>query len=278
MAGDLEHPRRESIEDYSTTWSRPSVFYNRTTKWVVYTLIVLFVLWSFQGVNFDLARFIKGIGPFVEVLSQAWPPDFGPRQRDLIIEGLYESVGIAFLASTLGVLVSIPFSLLAAENIAPKPIYYPARLIVVLSRTFHPLILGILFVKAVGVGAFAGILTFVTGTVGYWAKLMAEDIEDMDEGQVNAVRAVGANRIQTVIYGIVPQVVPRAVGITIYRWDSNLRGSVIIGLVGAGGIGLTLVNSYDRYDYDFTLAILIAIVVLVLAGEAVSALIRRRVY
>lgn len=262
---------------YPSTWRRPTAFYNHKIKWLVLAGIGAFVLWSFAGIEFDIERFLRGIDPFLTVINRAWPPDFGPRQRKLILNGLTESVGIAFLATAIGIVLSIPFSLMAASNFAPPWIYYPSRLVVILSRTFHPLILGILFVKAVGVGAFAGILTFVTGTIGYWAKLMAEDIEDIDSSQVDAIRATGAGRLQAIIYGVVPQIVPRAVGITIYRWDSNIRASTVIGIVGAGGIGLTLINSYGRYDYDFTLAILISIIGLVLIGEGVSAVIRRRV-
>lgn len=268
MAGESKHP---------TTWTRPTAFYNHKIKWLVYALVGVFILWSFTGIEFDLDRFIQGIGPFMDVIDRAWPPDFGARQLKLIWNGMVESVGIAFLATAIGIVISIPFSLLAAENLAPKPIYYPSRMLIILSRSFHPLILGIIFVKAVGVGPFAGILTFVTGTIGYWAKLMAEDIEDMDEGPVDATRAVGANRLQTVIYSIVPQVTPRAVAISIYRWDSNIRASTVIGIVGAGGIGLTLINSYGSYDYDFTLAILITIVVIVLIGEVASAYLRKRI-
>lgn len=263
--------------NYPSEWKRPTVFHNHRIKWLILTIVTAFVVWSFLGIDFDVERFIKGIDPFLTVLDRAWPPDFGPRQRKLIVNGLTESVGIAFLATAIGVVLSIPFSLMAASNFAPPWVYYPSRLIVVLSRTFHPLILGILFVKAVGVGAFAGILTFVTGTVGYWAKLMAEDIEDIDSNQVDAIRATGASRLQSIMYGVIPQIIPRAVGITIYRWDSNIRASTVIGIVGAGGIGLTLINSYGRYDYDFTLAILISIIALVLMGEGVSAILRRRV-
>jgi phosphonate transport system permease protein len=257
-----------------TTWERPSAFYNKLTKYAVYTLIAVFFLWSFTGIEITIDRVLFGLLETGSLLERAWPPAWSQRYAELIWRGMYDSVGMAFWATTIGVVVSIPFAILGAENFAPKPVYYVSRGIMILSRTFHPLILGIIFVKAVGIGPFAGILTFVVGTVGYWSKLMAEDIENIDMGPMNAVRATGAGQFTSLIYGVVPQVLPRAVGLTIYRWDSNIRGSLIIGIVGAGGIGSTLLNSYQRYEYDLTLTILLVIAALVLLGEGVSARLR----
>lgn len=266
----------DPIED-KQRWERPTVFYNVYTKYVVYVAIAAFVIWSLTAVDVTLARFLKGLDEAARVGNMAWPPNYSPRFRQLIYQGTFDSIGIAVLATIGGVLISIPFAFMGAKNIAPKPMYYFARGSFVFTRAFHPLIVGIIFVKAVGTGVFAGILTFAFGTIGYWAKLLAEDIEDIQARNLDAIRAVGGSRFQMITFGVVPQIMPRAVGLTIYRWDSNIRGSVVIGIVGAGGIGLTLLSSYQRYEYDFTLAILIVIVVLVLIGEVVSAYIRGRV-
>jgi len=259
------------------TWERPSAFYNKYTKYVVYAVLLAFVGWSFYGIGWNLTRILAGWNELLAVLDIAWPPNFGDRFLPLYFQGVYESIGMAVLATIGGVIISIPFAFMGAGNIAPRPVYYFARGMFVSTRAFHSLIVGIVFVTAVGTGVFAGVLTFMFSTIGYWSKLMAEDIEDISERRLNAIRAVGASPLQILIYAVVPQVKPRAVGLTIYRWDSNIRGSVIIGIVGAGGIGLTLLNSYRRYEYDVTLAILLIIIAIVLVGEVASAYIRRRV-
>ncbi len=260
-----------------TDWERPTIFYNRYVKFAVYAAILAAFLWSILGMQLSLSRFLAGLVEISRLIEIAIPPNFEPRFLSLYALGIYESFGIAVLATIGGVLVSIPFAFMGAKNIAPLPLYYVARGVFVFTRAFHSLIVAIVFVIAFGTGALAGIFTFIFGTAGYWAKLLAEDIEDIADNTINSIRAVGASPLQVIVYGVVPQVMPRAVGLTIYRWDQNLRGSVIVGIVGAGGIGLTLINSYRRFEYDVTFAIIIIIVTIVMIGEVASAYIRRRV-
>ena len=138
----------------------------------------------------------------------------------------------------------------------PLPVYAVRPGVITLGRTFHELIVAILFVKAVGFGPLAGMLTLTMNSVGFFGKLLAEQIETIDRGQIEAVRATGAGA-PVLIYAVLPQVLPRVIGLTIYQWDIHLRQSTIIGIVGAGGIGATLYNAFSRYDYDFALAILL---------------------
>jgi phosphonate transport system permease protein len=184
---------------------------------------------------------------------------------------------MATLSTALGVLIGIPVAVMAARNFAPLPAYATGRGIISLGRTFHEIIVAILFVKAVGFGPFAGMLTLTWGSIGFFGKLLAEQIENIDRGQVEAIRATGAGRGAVLLFGVLPQVLPRIIGLTIYQWDVHLRQSTIIGIVGAGGVGTTLYNSFARYDYDFSLAILLVIVAIVVLGEAVSAVARRRI-
>ena len=146
-----------------------------------------------------------------------------------------------------------------------------------MARSFHPVIVAILFVKAVGFGPFAGVLTLIVYSIGFVAKMLAERIEEIDFGQVEAMRAAGAPYFSTLIYAIFPQIMPRQIGLTIYQLDSNLRASAVVGIVGAGGIGATLANAFGRYDYDFALAITMVIVGVILVSEAVSGVIRKRI-
>lgn len=246
-------------------------------KFVTYALLVLFVLWSAWEIRISPERFIQGIGATVGFLESMWPPDFGTRERELIREGVGETLAMAVIATIVGVAASLPVAFMAANNLAPRPIYYLARGLIMISRSFHSLIIGIIFVVAVGFGPFAGALTLSFATIGFYGKILAEDLENIDMSQARAIEAAGGNRLQVILYGIVPQALPRMIGLAIYRWDINVRSSTIIGIVGAGGIGFTLLNAFDRYQYDFALAILLVIIAIVLAGEVVSAAIRRRI-
>lgn len=260
-----------------THWERPSAFRNRYVKWLVYGAIALFLLWSLYDMRISLERFMQGGDSALGLLTSMYPPEMTPRKTDLLVEGMIESLAMAVVATVIGVVISLPVAFMAAENIAPKPVYAVGRGLITVSRAFHELIIAIIAVKAVGFGALAGVLALSYKTVGFFSKLLAEEIEDIDAGQLDAVRATGASRNQTLLFGVVPQVLPRIVGLSIYRWDINIRHSTVVGIVGAGGIGATLINSFDKYDYDFSLTIILTIVAVVLIGEYVSAVIRRRV-
>ncbi|MEE8293847.1 MAG: ABC transporter permease subunit, partial [Kiloniellales bacterium] len=143
-------------------------------------------------------------------------------------------------------------------------------------RTFHEIIWAIFFVKIVGFGALAGVLTLIVASASFISKMLAEDIENMNPGPVEAVRATGASFAKVLVYAVSPQILPRYLGVSIYRVDANLRHSTVVGIVGAGGIGQVLAASFSRYDYDFSLAILLVIISLVFLGEIFSNWIRKR--
>ncbi len=142
-------------------------------------------------------------------------------------------------------------------------------------RSFHPVIVAILFVKAVGFGALAGILALIVSTMGFVAKLFAEVVEELNPKPVEAVRATGASFLNVLVMAVMPQVMARFVGLTVYQFDSNLRNSTMVGIVGGGGIGAPLFTAYQRFDYDVVLTILLIIIALIMLCEFVSARIRR---
>lgn len=273
MAGATE----EAVTDSRQTWERPSAFYRREFKWLFYILVLGFFLWSGWGLRVPAERVIAGFGGMFGVLSEMVPPNTSPRRLNLLYNGILESIAMSVVATVIGVLLSIPIAFMAADNIVPKPIYFVGRGFIIASRSLHELIVAIIAVKAFGIGAFAGVFTLVFGTVGFYSKLLAEDIEDIDSTQVDAVQATGAGSIQTMVFAVLPQVLPRIIGLTVYRWDINIRHSTVVGIVGAGGIGATLMNSFNTYELDFSLTIVIAIVTIVLLGEATSAAIRGRI-
>lgn len=256
-------------------WHRPPLIANRPARWALRIGIALYLLWAFWTMPFDWARAAEGIERAARIFGGAFPPSF--ERSGLLIDGFLESLRIALLATVGGVALSIPIAFMAARNVAPTPVYWFGRGIVILARSFHPVIVAIVFVKAVGFGPFAGVLTLVVYSVGFVAKMLAERIEEIDFGQVEAMRAAGAPMLSTLFYAIFPQIMPRQIGLTIYQLDSNLRASAIIGIVGAGGIGSTLANAFGRYDYDFALAITIVIVGAILVTEALSGWIRTRI-
>jgi phosphonate transport system permease protein len=256
-------------------WRPPSIWPRPWLGPLAWTLLAAFLAWNALSLDVNPERIARGLGRLGAVLASAVPPDFG--RLGLLASGVLESVEIATLATLLGVLVGVPVAVLAARNVVPLPVYGAGRSTITLARTFHELIIAILFVKAVGFGPLAGVLTLIVNGLGSFSKLLAEEIERIDRGPIEALRATGASRGQILIFGVLPQVLPRVIGLTIYKWDINLRQSTIIGIVGAGGIGATLYNAFSRYDYDFALAILLVIVAIVLAGEAVSAVARRHV-
>jgi phosphonate transport system permease protein len=167
-------------------------------------------------------------------------------------------------------LLAVPLGICGAGNLVPKPVYLVARTLIILSRTFHEIIIAIFFVKIFGFGPLAGVLTLVVASTSFISKMLAEDIENMPPGQLEAIRATGSGFLKMLVYCVSPQVLPRYLGVSIYRLDANIRHSTVVGIVGAGGIGQVLAATFSRYDYDFSLAILITIVSLVFAGEFFS--------
>jgi len=241
----------------------------------IWVAAVAFLAWNAVSLEVNPERIARGLARLGTVAAKAVPPDFS--RGGLLLSGILESVEMATLSTLFGVLLGIPVAVLAARNVVPLPVYASGRSAITLGRTFHELIVAILFVKAVGFGPLAGVLTLTVNSVGFFSKLLAEQIETIDRGQIEAIRATGASRVQVLIYGVLPQVLPRIIGLTVYQWDIHLRQSTIIGIVGAGGVGATLYNAFARYDFDFALAIILVIVAIVIVGEAASAAARARV-
>lgn len=259
---------------YPTTWSPPALFGSRSRQRLALFGLAAYLVWSVSDLNIDVARMLAGFPRALDMLARMIPPDF--TRWELLTTGMIESVQMALAATLAGLVLCIPLGIAAARNLAPRPVYLAARGFIVLGRTLHEVIIAIFFVKLFGFGPVAGLLTLAFASAIFLGKMLAEDIENVRIGPVEAVRATGAGFGQTVVYSIVPQVLARAVGVVIYRLDANLRHSTVIGIVGAGGIGQTLSASFSRYDYDFALAILLSIIALVALGEWFSDWVRRK--
>ncbi|WP_311065815.1 phosphonate ABC transporter, permease protein PhnE [Halomonas sp. DWK9] len=255
-------------------WQRLPLIESPRLRWALVLGGVVYLLLALASVEVNWARVAEGSGRALNFLGAFLQPDFMSRQND-IMAGLMESLTMTLTSTVIGVLLAIPVGLGAAKNIAPLPVYAVCRAIIAVSRTFQEIIIAILFVVMFGFGPFAGMLTLAFATIGFMAKLLAEDIEDLDWKQVEAVRATGASWWQTMNHAVQPQVMPRLIGLSMYRLDINFRESSVIGIVGAGGIGATLNTSLSRYEYGTSAAILLIIIAIVLMSEYASSHVRR---
>jgi phosphonate transport system permease protein len=235
---------------------------------VLALLIVAYAFYALGQLDFSWLRFVRGLDNGARFLDRMFPPNF--RNWDQLTTGFIESMQIAVLATFFGVLVSLPIAILGARNLMPSWATWPARFIVTLCRAFNPVIVAIVFIKAVGFGALAGVLALILASIGFVGKLFMEAIEEISMKQIEAVRATGAPFASVVAFGVLPQVMGRLVGFCTYQLDANLRNSTMVGIVGAGGIGGTLFAAFQRFEYDFVLAILITIIAVVLLGELMA--------
>ena len=255
-------------------WRRLPLIESRRLRWALVLGGVVYLVLALASVEVNWARVAEGAGRALNFLGAFLQPDFVSRQSD-ILAGLLECLTMTLTSTVIGVLLAIPVGLGAAKNIAPLPVYAVCRAIIAISRTFQEVIIAILFVVMFGFGPFAGMLTLAFATIGFMAKLLAEDIEDLDWKQVEAVRATGASWWQTMNHAVQPQVMPRLIGLSMYRLDINFRESSVIGIVGAGGIGATLNTSLSRYEYGTSASILLIIIAIVLMSEYASSHVRR---
>ncbi|PPG04445.1 phosphonate ABC transporter, permease protein PhnE [Pseudoclavibacter sp. RFBI5] len=232
------------------------------------------LLWSFAGAEFNFSKLGDGAINMGEFLSRLFPPDFS--KFGSIFSLLIETLQMAIVGTVLGAVLSLFMAFAASSNIAPKWMYYPARWVMNIIRSVPDLVFALMFVSAVGLGPFAGILAMTLGSIGSIGKVYAEAMESVDRGPMSAMQAVGASRRQLIQYGVLPQAAPLLVSYTLLLFEGNVRGATILGLVGAGGIGLELTTAMKMYDYGHLSAIIICIIVLVTLIDQGSALIRKR--
>ena len=235
--------------------------------WCIKTTIVDDTDWARLG---SVANVLESVGEFVGI---DW--DLVPN----LLEPAIETIMVATLGTLLGVVVCVPAIWFGALNITPyTPVTYPlARLMMTLSRSIHEIVWGLFFVAAVGLGALAGVLAIAVRSVGFIAKMTAEAIEDLDPKPVEAIRAVGGSEFQVFIYAILPQVLPVMIGVIIFEWEINIRRSSILGLVGAGGLGLVFFRQLNTFNHHGVTTVILAILVLILIGELVSYYVRKAV-
>jgi phosphonate transport system permease protein len=232
--------------------------------------------WSYQGTNADIGRLIDGLPFFWRFVKGMFPPNPGVLSE--LVTPVLQTIQMSILGTTLAVLLSLPFALLAARNTSPHSIVYQAiRMFLNANRSIPDLVIALMFVAAVGLGPFPGMMALAVGSIGFMGKLFAESFEQINPRQVEAVRATGANRIQVFRYAVMPQALPLLASYSLLLWEINVRSATILGLVGAGGIGLELQTAMRLFLYQDLAMIIILIIVMVTVIDRVSAFLRSRI-
>ncbi len=223
----------------------------------------------------DLGRLWAGLPRLARWLGGAFPPDFSG--FDDMLRRAAETVAIATLGTTLAALLALPLTLLATRPVAPLPaLYHPARAVLDTLRGIDGFVFALLFVAAVGLGPFAGVLGVALHASGSLGKLWSEALETADPAPLEAALTAGASRAQAAVVVLIPDCLPLLASALLYVWEATIRTSTVLGLVGAGGLGQELKNAVDLLDFARVLAILIVIVTLVIAADRLSAALRRR--
>ena len=235
--------------------------------WSVDVTIVEDTDWERMG---SLSDVLSSAGRFIGVDFSLFP--------DLIVPSI-ETFMISILGTFVGVIICIPATWFGAKNITPfKPLTYPlGRLLMTLSRSIHEIVWALFFVAVFGLGALSGICAIAVRSVGFIAKMSSEAIEDIDVGPIEAIRSAGGIGFQVLIYAIIPQVIPQILGVIIFEWEINIRRSAILGLVGAGGLGLVFFRQMNTFNFHGVTSVIISILGIIVIGEFVSHKIRKRV-
>lgn len=256
-------------------WSR----YTPKQRWLRFAMyggVVLATVWSLSTINIIWPWLWDAPKQMGDLFSRMYPPSLN--DWEMIAITLLETVNIATIATFFAVFLSLPIALIAAQNTTPNKLtLWIGRFILVSSRSVNTIIWALLFVAIFGPGVMAGILAIIFRSIGFIGKLLGEAIEEIDRAPIEALESVGASRFKILIYGVVPQVMPTFFAVSILRWDINLRESTVLGLVGAGGIGIVLQGAIDTFAWQTVATILLAIIGLVIVGEALAAWLRKKV-
>ena len=237
-------------------------------------LLVAMLAASWKGADMRPLELIRDSGNIARFVDGFFPPqitDWGDDLKELLV-----TFEIALWGTALAVLCSVPLALLASANLAPWWIHQPVRRVLDAFRAINEMVFALLFVSAVGLGPFAGVLALWVHTTGVLAKLFSEAVEAIDPRPVEGIRATGAHPLNVILFGVIPQVVPLWVSYTLYRFESNVRSAAVVGMVGAGGIGAVLWDVIRGFEYGKTAFVLILLVVSVVLIDTVSAQIRKR--
>ena len=237
-------------------------------------LIVLLILsWSWRGAEMNPMALFRDSGNSLEIGREFLHPNF--HDWRYYLEELITTLQMAIWGTVLAIVFAIPFGLLSADNLTPWWIYQPVRRLMDTLRSINEMVFAMLFVVAVGLGPFAGVLALFVHTTGVLAKLFSEAVEAIDPQPVEGIRATGANKLEEIFYGVIPQVIPLWISYSLYRFEANVRSATVVGLTGAGGVGVILYESIRGFRFADASAVMLMIIVTVVAIDLGSARLRK---
>ena len=243
-------------------------------RYIAWAVVLGVLAWAWQGAEIRPLDLLRDSGNMGQFARDFFPPDF--RDWRLYAHEMVVTVHIAIWGTLFAVVAAIPAGLLSAANVAPVWIHQPVRRLMDACRAINEMVFAMLFIVAVGLGPFAGVLALAVHTTGILAKLFSEAVEAIDPRPVEGIRATGAHRLVEVVYGVIPQVLPLWLSFILYRFESNVRSASVVGMVGAGGIGVVLYEVIRSFEYAQTCAVLVILVVTVTLIDLASAWMRRR--
>ncbi|MEO1719275.1 MAG: phosphonate ABC transporter, permease protein PhnE [Pseudomonadota bacterium] len=249
-------------------------FFTRWRNWLITLLVVVLLAWSWAPTEMgNSIRLITDWRNMAEFGAAFLKPDFYNWEDHLA--AMVETVQIAVWGTALAVFFGVPFAILSSANVCPQWIVQPIRRLMDAFRAINEIVFALLFVVAVGLGPLAGVLALAIHNIGIVAKLFSEAVEAIDPRPVEGIRATGATRLQEVVHGVIPQVMPLWSSFTLYRFETNVRSATVLGIVGAGGIGQPLFENIRSFQYGETAAIMIIIVLTVSLIDILSAQLRK---
>ena len=235
--------------------------------------VVAVIIWSFYSIGFSLKELIQGLDGIVDIAGRMFPPKVSKWRG--IVKPIVETINISVSGTFIAVLLSIPLGILAAKNISPNGFFYNlSRLLLNTIRTIPDMVFALIFVAAVGLGPLPGVLAIGVSSSGMLGKFLADSIEGTNQGKIDAIRATGANYLQVLVYGVIPQITAEFISLVLFRWEMNFRSSTVLGIVGAGGIGFDLITSIRLFQYKETTTILLGILLVVILVDFISNSIR----
>lgn len=282
----MEKKKKNLIEEIEQTLDKKltvaEMYANRPRKWVLYLAIVLLIVvmvgWSASDIKFT-GLTVTGTEVAKGVLHGVFSPDkallFGTSDTDVPYL-LLQTIAIAVLGTLIGAVLAIPFAFLASFNIMPKPVAYAVRVLILMIRTIPSIVWALMWIRVTGPGAACGVITQSICSIGMISKMYITAIEDLDTHILESLDAMGCTPFQKIRYGVIPQLTASFISTTIYRFDINLKDATTLGIVGAGGIGASLVQCLNSRRWAMVGAFVWGLMVLVLIIELVSTKIRRK--
>jgi phosphonate transport system permease protein len=262
-----------NIASYSLLVARPGGNFGWWPRAAVGAATVAVLWWAARGSQVSFGELLEGLPWIADLVGRMVPPNLA--FLDKLVVPAIETVQIAIWGTLFAIILAVPFCFLAARNLTPNmAVFHFTRQVFNVTRGINEIILALIFVAAVGLGPFPGVLALAVHGAGMLGKFFSESIEEIDQGPIEALRSTGAGPIQIIVFGVLPQVITAWIAVVLYRFETNLRQATVLGMVGAGGIGFELVGSMKLFQYQDTATCILVIIAMVMAADYISTKLR----